>query len=162
MEVAGKTYFHCKKEMSNPVGWNNAELHMLADYLNLRAVEKPRETSVSLYLFREKLLEFNEVLQEWCRDFHNSQLNPGRIFWISGRDGIVFSYVLKSLSSGAGRSRQTLHERQCSKKFNSMDISKLTLCVLYCYIFPSISLGCSQQTHNILNKFLLPPSALHG
>lgn len=39
--------------MLNPVGWNNIELHMLAGYLHLRAVEKPREISESLYLFRE-------------------------------------------------------------------------------------------------------------
>lgn len=55
-----KDKFSLQKEMLNPVGWNNAELHILADYLNLRAVEKPRETPGSLYLFREKPLEFNE------------------------------------------------------------------------------------------------------
>lgn len=114
-----KDIFSIQKEMLKPVGGNNAELHMLADCVNLRAVEKARETSGSLYLFREKPLEFNEVLQEWCRDFHNSQLNPGRMVWISGRDGIIFSYILKCLSSEAGKIRQTLSERQCSKKFNS-------------------------------------------
>lgn len=52
-----KDIFSVQKEMLSPVGWNNAEPHMLADYLNLRVVEKPRETSGSLYLFREKLSE---------------------------------------------------------------------------------------------------------
>lgn len=40
--------------MLNPVDWNNTELHMLAGYLNLRAEQKPKEISGSLYLFREK------------------------------------------------------------------------------------------------------------
>ena len=157
-----KDIFSLQKEMLNPVGWNNAELHMLADYLNLRTMEKPRETSGSLYLFSEKPLEFNEVLQERCREFHNSQLNPGRTVWISGRDGIVFSHILKSLSSESGRIRQTLRERQCSKNSTPMSASKRTLCVLHCYAFPSIWLGCSRQTHYILNKFLLLPTTLNG
>lgn len=104
--------FSLRKEMLNPVGWNNIELHMLAGYLNLRAGEKPREISGSLYLFREKPLEFNEVLQEWCWDFHNLWLNPGRIVWISGRDDIIFSYILKSLSSEAGSGKLSMAEIQ--------------------------------------------------
>lgn len=108
-----KDIFSFQKEMLNPVGWNNSELHMLADYLNLRGVKKPKET-LGVCIFIGKNLK-NLMM----RDFHNSHLNPGRIVWISGRDSIIFNNILKSLSSEAGRIRQTLCKRQCGEKFRS-------------------------------------------